>query len=675
MEEIRILMAVDNPEREATVRKTVETVPGTCTIQVSASEEAFLEALDTFLPTIILADYHLSAFTGRRALDLSLSRSPEIPFIFFNGSINRNIAADCIKAGAWNYIIKEHTERIGSAIQSALEEKRQQHEKQKAAEALARAGREWRATFDAMGEAIFVLDRAGLVRRANRAFKELTEMDWEALIGAPCSALFPSSLEGTIKELQEKTLTGKQKERRELSFGNRTFIISTYPYDLEGSGTTGSADTADTAEAIMVMHDITAQKQLEKKLERSEARYRKLYNELKASYKELQETREMVLSQSRLQAMGQIASGIAHDINNTLVPASLYLDALLEKPGELTEKGNRYLSTIRKSIQDIEHVVIRLRAFYKREGDGEAEEREALVTGELFSDVMEMTQPRWKDISNREGSLIHLKQIIEPKADAFHGTRSELREALINLVLNSADAMPDGGTITLKASHIQEGSEASVSLEVIDTGTGMDEEVRIHCLEPFYTTKGGRGSGLGLPGVYGFVNRSGGRMEVESSPGKGTTVRMILPQASSELARRVSSPGREQHTRERGRPLNILLVDDDERVLQVMKEMLIMDRHEVSTCLDGASALERFGELQEAGSGPDLMISDLGMPGMDGLDLSTRMKELSPEIPIILLTGWGHFMEEDEIPPAVDMVLAKPVSLPHLREAIGQLLS
>jgi CheY-like chemotaxis protein len=213
------------------------------------------------------------------------------------------------------------------------------------------------------------------------------------------------------------------------------------------------------------------------------------------------------------------------------------------------------------------------------------------------------------------------------------------------------------------------GGEAIV-VEVIDTGVGMDEDTRRRCLEPFYTTKGERGSGLGLAMVYGMAQRHGVGLEIDSALGQGTTMRLMFGIA----APREPAPDRVV-TAGPGRPLRILLVDDDPMLLKSLRDTLQEDGHEVAATRGGQAGIDAFAATYAGDEKYDIVITDLGMPRIDGRKVAAAIKELSPATPVILLTGWGQrLIATQEAPPHVDRVLSKPPRLPQLRALFAELL-
>jgi CheY-like chemotaxis protein len=255
-----------------------------------------------------------------------------------------------------------------------------------------------------------------------------------------------------------------------------------------------------------------------------------------------------------------------------------------------------------------------------------------------------------------------------------NGVEVEIREALTNLVLNAVDAMPGGGTLTVRTGMVSSGempvnSPGRVFLEVTDTGVGMDEETRRRCLEPFFTTKGERGTGLGLPMVYGIARRHGAELEIKSEPGKGTTIRLDFP----ALVGGPAGPGRTEPPLLAPRRLRILAVDDDPILLKSLRDALEADGHIVVTATGGDQGIAAFMEALRNGPAFALVITDLGMPNVDGRKVASVIKESSRSTPVILLTGWGNrLMAAGDVPGHVDHVLSKPPKLHELRYALAR---
>jgi len=392
------------------------------------------------------------------------------------------------------------------------------------------------------------------------------------------------------------------------------------------------------------------------------AQHAQLYGALQVAYQDLRNTQSVVMQQERLRALGQMASGIAHDINNAISPVSLYTEALLEREKSLSAPGRGQLQVIQRAISDVAETVARMREFYRPRPPQMVLERVQL--NELVKQVMALTHVRWSDMPQQRGVTIVLNLALENPLPVVMGADSEIREGLTNLVFNAVDAMPEGGTLTLRT---RAEAPARVIVEVSDSGIGMNEDARSRCLEPFFTTKGERGTGLGLPMVYGMVQRHSGDIAIESELGHGTTVRLTFAAAVGEV------PVQAPMAVEVPTGLHLLLVDDDPVLLKSLRDALEADGHTIVTANSGREGIETFREAHEDQQPFAAVVTDLGMPYVDGRQVANAVKTTAPDVPVILLTGWGQRLQaEGDLPAHVDLVLAKPPRLRELRDALGR---
>jgi PAS domain S-box-containing protein len=401
-----------------------------------------------------------------------------------------------------------------------------------------------------------------------------------------------------------------------------------------------------------------------------------LYGALQQAYDDLRQTQKAVMQQERLLALGQMASGIAHDINNAISPVALYTESLLEREPGLSPRARSHLETIQRAIDDVAQTVARMREFYRQR-----EPQSTLVPVDmnaLVRQIVDLTRARWSDMAQRRGIAIEMRTDLAPDLPTIMGADNEIREALTNLIFNAVDAMPNGGPLTLRTRVVQDeearsqesSTRESVQLEVVDAGIGMDEETRRRCLEPFFTTKGERGTGLGLAMVYGAIQRHSANIEIESAVGQGTTIRLSFPIPAAPTAGAEISAGAGVVP-----PLRVLVVDDDPLVLESLRETLTADGHGVTTADGGQAGIDTFLAARAQGNPFPVVITDLGMPYVDGRRVSSAIKTAAPETIVLMLTGWGQrLVAEGDIPPHVDHVLSKPPKMRALREALAQCL-
>ncbi len=380
--------------------------------------------------------------------------------------------------------------------------------------------------------------------------------------------------------------------------------------------------------------------------------------ELEKALRELKATQKQVIQQERLSALGQMAAGVAHDFNNALMPILGFADVLLRNDALLSDKeeARRCLEMLRTSAKDAANVVSRLREFYR---PAEADEEFPIVDlAKIIEQSVALTEPKWRGLTQARGITVS----VETKFDArpiVAGDESALREVLTNLLFNAVDAMPDGGRIS-----IQTGVENERAvLRVSDTGTGMTETVRQRCLEPFFSTKGDRGTGLGLSMVYGIIERHRGQLDIDSAVGKGTTFIIRLPLAEEAPAAAPTSEAAKTSS-----ALNVLVVDDELRSREVLTAYLRTDNHAVATASNGREALEKFKRGQF-----DLVVMDRAMPEMNGEQTAQFIKKVKGDVPIILLTGFSGGVEANS-PDAIDKVLHKPITLETLRHTISEIV-
>jgi CheY-like chemotaxis protein/anti-sigma regulatory factor (Ser/Thr protein kinase) len=286
----------------------------------------------------------------------------------------------------------------------------------------------------------------------------------------------------------------------------------------------------------------------------------------------------------------------------------------------------------------------------------------------LVEHVVDLTRARWSDMAQQRGAVIDLKRELDPDLPKIAAVESQIRDALVNLVFNAVDAMPTGGPLTIRT-RIAAGSRGQVVvLEVADRGVGMDEETRRRCLEPFFTTKGERGTGLGLAMVYGVAQRHGANLEIDSRPGKGTVVRLsfaVAPPPNAEVTGTHPAPPK---------PLRILIIDDDPLLLNSLRDALESDGHHVTVANGGQAGINAFVESHADGNPFPVVITDLGMPHVDGRKVAATIKGSVPATRILMLTGWGRrLVAEGDVPPGVDQVLSKPPKLVELRAALANL--
>ena len=375
---------------------------------------------------------------------------------------------------------------------------------------------------------------------------------------------------------------------------------------------------------------------------------RRHVEELSHYIAEQERIREQYAQVEKLSALGELASGVAHDFNNTL--AGILGRAQLLLATRDPEKIEAGLNLIIKTAKDGAKTIKRIQDFARQRRDHDFQ---PVSVDQLLLDVREITRPRWKNRAESEGVHISLDLRLGSDEARVMGDESELREVLVNLVFNAVDAMPAGGTITLSARE----AGGLVEISVADTGVGMTEDVRSRVFDPFFTTKGKAGMGLGLAVSFGIVRRHEGTIEAESEVGRGTTFRIRLP-AARDGARQepAGEPPAITLVPQRPGATRILVVDDEENVRQLLRDVLESEGYRVRLATGGREALGLL-ENEEF----DAVFTDVGMQGMSGWELARAVREADASMPVAVITGWGDAVGSAERSAArVDWVVSKP---------------
>jgi PAS domain S-box-containing protein len=411
---------------------------------------------------------------------------------------------------------------------------------------------------------------------------------------------------------------------------------------LVASGEVLTGEESSPDRLIGINYDVTERRKLTEELERLNADLETRVAEGAAQLHQLQ----------KIESLGQLTGGVAHDFNNLLAAVLSALGSLRRHLPEGDERAHRLLDNAEAGARRGATLTQRMLAFARRQDlEPEPVDVPALVKG-------------MQDLLDRSlGPHIAIETDFAPDLPPVLADPAQLELALLNLSVNARDAMPDGGLLRIEAAPVENGL---VSISVTDTGTGMDETTIARATEPFFTTKGvGRGTGLGLPMVYGLAEQSGGRFVLRSRLGDGTTATLLLPRA--EEAPRRERPSPPPPPEASAIPLRILAVDDDALVLMGTVDMLEDMGHRVWSARSGEEALGLLtGEARDA----DLVVTDQAMPGMTGVELARRVRETRPGLPVILATGYAELPSGAEV--HVTARLGKPFTEAQLSTAIAR---
>ena len=384
-------------------------------------------------------------------------------------------------------------------------------------------------------------------------------------------------------------------------------------------------DSKGEVNTIVILKDITEKKKMEEELFRAET----------------------------LRALAEMASGVAHDFNNAL--AAILGNAQLLLYTAQDEEAKEALRTIEKVAKDSSHTVRRLQDFTKKRVH---QELSNIDVNSIIKDSIEITKPKWKDEAQSRGILIEIIPTFG-KIPPAAGNASDLRGVFTNMILNAVEAMPEGGKIEICTFK----REKNVIAEISDTGIGIAEEVKKKIFEPFFTTKPFTNTGLGLSMSYGIIKRFGGEIEVVSEPGYGATFTIILPEREAEKDETLSPQAIKPRKQAR-----ILVIDDEEVVRSVLSRTLANGNHYVTLAANGEKGIQLFKEGKF-----DMVLTDLGMPGMSGWEVCRTVKQISPNTPVGMITGWGAEMSQSKMNEyGLDFLICKPFDLGHILNVVAE---
>jgi signal transduction histidine kinase len=629
-ESLRVLLLEDAPVDALLVQHALREAELGFTMRVVGTRSAFLEALEELDPEVVLSDYSLPQFDGMEALEIVRARSPHLPFIVVTGTINEETAVACMKAGASDYVLKDHLQRLGAAVRGALAAHKIRGEQARADAATRSAAREWSATFDAFGEAVFLLSPAGGIRRANRAADLLLSALGQDPRAGTCTWL---STSGEGPGLLERLRSSHRREVETLQLASGWYQATLDPVIDE---------RGELAGAVHVLTDVTDRRRAAEERERLSAQLRQV---------------------QKMEALGQLAGGIAHDFNNILTVVIGFGEMLAQQLS-----GNpslrHFVDEILRASERAAQLTRRLLNFSRPQ-----------ATSRQPMDLNALVRQSRSFLERVIGEDVMLEISVSDGALAVVADASQIELLLMNLLTNARDAMPRGGKITIGTTLAEPRPESRVQrtglppgplvcLWVRDTGTGIESGLRGRIFEPFFTTKeAGKGTGLGLSIVYGIVQQHCGVIEVESELGQGTEFRFYVPRgevpAQVDLPR-AALPG--------GKGETILVAEDDTGVMEITAQVLEEHGYAVVRAIDGEEAVRVFRTNPMAF---DLALLDVVMPRRNGREVAEELRRLRPGMRVVFASGYTRSILEERAGTAGDVViLQKPVASSDLLRAV-----
>jgi two-component system cell cycle sensor histidine kinase/response regulator CckA len=638
-DKLKILNVEDNPLDSELIQHALERGGLDFELTRVDTADAFARALYAVTPDVILADYSLPQFSGPDALRYSRTHFQLTPFIFVTGSLGEELAIETLKQGATDYIMKERLDRLVPAIQRALQEGSERKARREAEEALRQSEQLYRRLIENASDGIFTLTADAKLSSLNPSCAKMTGWVPEESLGKDFTLfLHPDDRVPALEWLQS-TLAGQSppvavwRVRKDNDY---VLIEST-------SAALQNAEQKNFG-VLGIARDVTERRHLEEQLRQAQ----------------------------KMESIGQLAGGVAHDFNNILTVIHGHAALLLGETGQALKTFEALREIVRAS--DRAASLTRQLLTFSRKQPMQVRE---VDLNDVVSDITRMLQ-------RVLGEPITLHCEYSPKLPAVKADQSMLEQVILNLAVNARDAMPKGGTLTLRTHKVFRSSMSSSSLTPVrdgeyvcltasDTGTGIPPEVIDRIFEPFFTTKEpGKGTGLGLATVYGIVKQHGGWIDVQSTLNVGTSFVVYLPASSSPVIVPIQ-PKETSHTLVGGTEC-ILLVEDEVAVRSLCRRLLQRLGYTVLEAETGTAALESWKNNQAK---IQLLLTDMVMPeGMTGHELATILRQDNPKLPVILSTGYSpDSLSESELRANNIYFLAKPYTPSQLSEIIRRCLN
>ena len=573
---------------------------------------------------LMLLDYKLpDMLAGQIVKDLN-ERQINIPFIIMTGHGDEKVAVEMMKTGAKDYIVKEgeFLDLLPSVVKWIFEELQDEKKLIEAHKALEESEEKYRSFVDNALVGVYKANLKGDILYANKALSKIFEYK------SPEEMMLGNVLQTHENKKNWNVLINKHKETS--SVDKLEVKVVTRTGKTKNIILSGSL-VGDTLSGMIM--DVTEKKQIERKL----------------------------LQTEKLKAMGMMTSGVAHDFNNILAVISGNAQLMEEEYGDHKEMMDE-LHIIRRAVSDGAEIVRRMRKFTKVERD--TSEFMSVDIKEILEQAIEFSRPRWMNIARAGEITYDIDKAGLKEVQTVLGSPSELREVFVNIINNALDAMTGGGCITFRTLS----KDDTVFVSISDTGEGMTEEVRKRVFDPFFTTKRAERSGLGMSVAYSIITGHGGKIEVESEAGKGTTFTMSIP-ITREAPQQAVSP--EPPWKIKAKKLRILAIDDEEEICSVLNKYFSRDGHDIKSVNNGTEAIKLL-KNEEFG----LVLCDLVLPDMSGHDVVKVINELDKRPKVGLITGWDEKIEtksREEL--KVDFIIRKPFDFSKLANHINEALN
>jgi two-component system, cell cycle sensor histidine kinase and response regulator CckA len=624
---LRILHLEDNPGDRCVIQQWLKRQNIAAEFTDVDNKADFVKAFEQERFDIILSDKSLPGFDGMTALHIVREKLPHFPFIFVTGSMGEESAIETMKDGATDYVLKDRLSRLIPAVQRAIRESEQEEKNRKTGEKV----RQQAALLDKAQDAILVTDVEDHILFWNKSAERIYGWPASEMIGRKAAEFL--SKDAAKYEEAKQHLLEKWSWTGELVAANRggNELI------VESRWTLVRDEMGNPKSILIIDTDITEKKAIEATFLRSQ----------------------------RMDSIGALAGGIAHDLNNALAPVIMGAELLRGCHDESGRK--KFLDIITTNAQRATGLVKQILSFAR----GSGSQRGPVQLRHLIGEMGKMIQDTFPK------SILLSVKLPGKELWTVQGDTTELHQVLLNLCVNARDAMPQGGQLTLLAENttLDEAMATAtgappgsyVMVSVADTGSGIPPHVLPRIFEPFFTTKkGDKGTGLGLSTVVGIVKHHGGFIDIKTESGKGTEFKIHLPAIDSAKPAEAESKEAVLPT---GRGELILVIDDEETVRELTKTTLESYGYRVVTAQNGLQGIARFRDNQDE---IKLLVTDTDMPYMDGMAAIRAIKELKPDIPVIIASGSKSDTEELRRTDSISMKnLGKPYSLDQLLMAVA----
>jgi len=648
--QIKILILEDNAMDAELIERELRRANIQFISRCVDTKEAYLEALRDFQPAIVLSDYNLPQFSGPEALRLLKEMGNPVPFILITGSLTEEVAVECMKNGAHDYILKTSLTRLPSAVKSALEKVRTIEEKIRAEAALRKSEEQYRLIAENTSDLICMVDTHGDYTYVSPSYRDVLGYEPESLLGENYFALIHPDDRKHAEAEALRSAAHQRPESIEIRVkhrnGNWNVIetLANWTYDVLGNPQHG----------IFVSRDITERKRAENTLRESEEKLRLSEEQLRMSQK--------------LEAVGQLAGGVAHDFNNLLTVISGYSELVLSGLGQ-GDDNRLKIEEIKRAADRASTLTRQLLAFSRKQ----------VLQPKLF-DLNHLVTDMSKMLRRLIGENIEMTTVIGQEAP-INADPGQIEQVLMNLVVNARDAMPNGGRLTVETARVEiDDAYASthlsvkpgpyVMLAVSDTGSGIDTETQKHIFEPFFTTKEqGKGTGLGLSMVYGIVKQSGGNIWLYSEPDQGTVFKVYLPVATEIELQPMGAAARTDLPRGTE---TILIVEDEIQIRHLAFDCLASYGYDVLSASNGLEALDLIEHLKRP---INLVLTDVVMPKLSGRELSERISTLQPSAKVLFMSGYTNdSIVNHGILDGATWFIQKPFTLESLVRRVREVL-